>query len=263
MRTNPISAFVITFNEEANLSRCLKSLSFCDEIVVIDSHSSDRTQEIAREHGAKVIERDWPGYVAQKAFGLSQVSYDWVLNLDADEEVSPQLRASIEQVIEVEVPADLAGYEVNRLVYHFGRWWRNGGWYPEYRLRLFRRDKVTWGGRDPHERPIPSGKVLALSGDLYHYTYRDLSDQLERLHKFSSIAAQEAFSRGKRCSCWQIVVNPIVRLVKFYIVKQGFREGMAGIVVAGAEAFYTFMKYAKLWELERSAGDAEDSQGGC
>lgn len=250
-KRHPLSAFIITYNEEDNLADCLKSLSFCDEVIVIDSYSTDKTVEIAKAHGAQVIQREWPGYRAQKAFGLVQAHNEWVLNLDADERVSEELRAEIERVLAKENKDDFDGYEVNRVVYHLGRWWRSGGWYPEYRVRLLKKSKTTWGGVDPHEKPIVNGKIGRLSGELQHYTYSGLDDQLSRLHKFSSISAKEEYRRGKKAGILDILLRPSVRFIKFYFLKRGFREGTAGLVVALIEFFYTFMKYAKLWELNK------------
>lgn len=251
----PLSAFVITFNEEDNLADCLESLKFCDEVIVVDSFSTDKTVEIAKNFGAKVIQREWPGYRAQKEFGLSQTSHEWVLNLDADERVSDELRAEVERVLSTDNNSLYDGYEVNRVVYYLQRWWRHGGWYPEFRLRLLRKSKTKWGGIDPHEKPIVQGKTERLKGELLHYTYTDLDDQLSRLHKFSSIAAMEDYKRGKRSSLMSILISPIFRFVKFYFLKQGFREGVAGFVVGMNELFYTFMKYAKLWEIEKFKKD--------
>lgn len=251
-----LSAFVITFNEEEQIGDCLESLSFCDEVVVIDSFSKDRTVQIAEQYGARVIQRAWPGYRDQKAFGLKSTKYEWVLNVDADERVSPELRDSILSVLEEDAAEGqrtgrLEGYYINRVIFHLGRWWRRGGWYPEYRLRFFRREHASWGGTDPHEKAIVKGKTTRLSGELLHYTYKDLDDQFQRLQKYSKVAALEDFRKGKRAGLKQLVVSPVVRFIKFYFIKQGFKEGVAGLIVAAAEAFYTFMKYAKLWELQR------------
>ncbi len=253
----PITAFVVSFNEEEDIEACLESLSFCDEVIVIDSHSTDATPELCRTAGAKLIQRDWPGYVKQKAFGLAESSHQWVLNLDADERVSPELQKSIIEVLEKEhenevagVPRAYNGYQMNRVVYFLGRWWRSGGWYPEYRVRFLRKDCTTWGGSDPHEKPIVSGRIGRLDGELEHYTYRSLAEQIEQLHRFSSIVAEQEYRAGKRAGLRLLLLNPILRMLKFYVVKRGFVEGVAGLVVAINEGFYTFMKYAKLWELE-------------
>jgi len=252
----PISAFVICFNEEEYIAECLRSLSFCDEIFVIDSFSTDRTVEIAQSMGAKVLQRPWSGYRDQKAFGLTQVSHEWVMNLDADEQVSPELRENVLRVMrerralieKTGSAPDIAGYYITRVVYYLGRWWRSGGWYPEYRLRLFRREKVVWGGVEPHEKPLPQGKTEILGGEIYHFTYKSIDEQILQLHRFSTIAAAEEYRAGRRAGLVSLLLNPIVRMVKFFFVKRGYREGMAGFIVAGFEGFYAFMKYAKIWE---------------
>jgi len=250
----PISAFVITFNEEDRLEPCLQSLAFCEEIVIVDSFSTDRTVKIAESFGAKIFQRPWPGYRAQKEFGLGCTTYEWVLNLDADERVSNELRAAIFAAVEKQVAGNVtAGYFVNRVVFYLGRWWRLGGWYPEYRLRFFQKSKVTWGGEDPHERPEVDGKTERLEGELQHFTYRDMADQFQRLQAHSTAAARTDFNRGRRFSLWKLIFNPLVRTLKFYFLKKGYREGVAGLIVAIAEGYYTFMKYAKLWECEFNA----------
>ncbi|MCB0344888.1 MAG: glycosyltransferase family 2 protein [Bdellovibrionales bacterium] len=258
----PISAFIICCNEENYIADCVKSVAFCDEVLVVDSFSSDRTVEIAKELGAKVIQREWPGYKKQKSYALSQTSHEWVLNLDADERVSETLKNNILEVLRRESmngsSSSVIGYDVNRLVYYLGRWWRKGGWYPEYRLRFFRKSQVTWGGIDPHEKPIPHGPTGRLDGDIYHFTYKDMNDQADRLNKFSTLAAKERFAIGEQPSLIKMLVNPWVRFVKFYFLKRGFQEGMAGFIIAVLEGYYTFMKYAKLWEFHYNAKKAAD-----
>jgi glycosyltransferase involved in cell wall biosynthesis len=258
-----VSAFIICFNEEDHIEECIKSVSFCDEIIVVDSFSKDRTVELATALGVKVLQRKWTGYIDQKAFGLENSRYEWVINLDADERVSLELKENIIKVLEAsgqgkawpatkhkEGQGEINGFYINRVVYFLGRWWRQGGWYPEYRLRFFKKSKVTWGGVEPHERPIVNGAADYLEGEIHHFTYENMDEQFQRLHNFSSIASKEDFRAGKRAGIFSIVFNPILRVLKFFIVKKGYREGIAGLIVAVAEGYYTFMKYAKLWELE-------------
>ncbi len=266
LNRKPVSAFVICFNEEDNIGECLDSLSFCDELLVIDSFSTDRTIELARERGARIIQRAWPGFRDQKQFGLESVTYDWVVNIDADERVSPELRENILRVLADEHQRDLegkrgdatVGYYVNRVVFYLDRWWRSGGWYPEYRLRFFRKSSAHWGGIDPHEKPIVQGKTGRLSGEIYHFTYKNMDDQFARLHAYSSLSAKEDFRLGRKFSLWMLLVNPILRAFKFYVLKRGYREGVAGIIVAVAEGYYTFMKYAKLWEYQFNERSGEN-----
>ncbi len=265
----PISAFVICFNEQDQIAACLASLDFCDEILVIDSFSTDRTLEIAEEMGATLLQRPWPGYLKQKAFGLTQVKHDWVVNIDADERVSPELRENILRVLSEEKQLaargeerrKIVGYNVNRVVFYLGRWWRKGGWYPEYRLRVFRRDSVVWGGVEPHEKAIVSGETAILPGELLHYTYKDMNAQFAQLHSLSSSAAKADYQDGRRADIVKLLVNPVLRMLKFYLLKKGYREGTAGLIVAIAEGYYTFMKYAKLWEYQFNEG-AERGENG-
>ena len=252
-----VSAFVICKNEERNIRRCLESVKWCHEIVVIDSGSTDETLSICREYTDKIHVRNWPGYVEQKRFGLAQCSEEWVLNLDADEEVSRELRDAILEAVSDrrDWVKDINGYEINRVVFYLGRWWRRGGWHPEYRLRLVRRSAAAWGGDDPHERAEVSGRTAKLKGELRHYTYTDINSHLNSLNALSNVAARTMFDKGKRASTLNILVNPVMRFLKFYFLRRGFLEGFAGLVVAHLEAYYVFLKYVKLWELQRKAKD--------
>ena len=251
-----ISCCIICFNEEANIRRCLESVKWCDEIVIVDSFSTDRTVEICHEYTNHVIQRAWPGYVEQKRFALSQASHEWVLNVDADEEVSPELRQEILAVLHQNHPA-VDGFYVPRLVYYLGRWWWRG-WYPGYRLRLFRKAKVRWGGVDPHEKVLLRGQADRLRGPLYHYTYDDISDHMRALNGLTEVSSRELALRGKRTRYSDLLLRPLWRFLRFYLVSGGFRDGIPGLFVAATSAFYVFLKYAKLWErTTRSHSDAE------
>jgi len=255
LRREEVSAFVVCCNEEANIRRCLRSLAWCDELIVVDSGSKDATVSIAREFTDKIHQRPWPGHKEQKQFALEQCTRKWVLNIDSDEELSFELRGEILDVLMKAARGKRVanGYLLCRLVHFLNRWWDKGGWYPEYRMRFFKREHARWGGVNPHEKALVDGPVRRLGGDLHHFTYAGFPDQLESLNKHSSYAAQHLFREGKRCRPWNLVSNPLMRLFKFYVMKRGFREGRAGFVVAFMEAGYTFMKYAKLWELQRRA----------
>lgn len=247
---NSISAFIVCSNEERQIARALDSVKFCDELVVIvDDKSRDKTEEIAKSYGAKVIINPWPGFVKQKAFGLQHCSCDWVLNIDADEELSVELQSEVRRVCKS--TTDINGFEVNRVVFYLGRWWRRGGWYPEFRLRLVRRSAASWGGDDPHEHAIVSGNTARLNGELHHYTHTEIADQVDTLNRFSSQAARTQWNKGLKVSLLKLIGRPLARFFKFYIIKRGYRDGVAGLVVAVSEAFYVFLKYAKLWEFNR------------
>ncbi len=240
-----VSCTVICFNEGDNIRAALESVKWCDEIVVVDSFSTDRTLEICREYTDQIHQRPWPGFVEQKAFALSQAHYPWVLNLDADERVSPELRREIEAVL-ADPQAD--GYYIPRLVYYLGRWWWRGGWYPDHRLRLFRRERVVWGGVDPHEKVILHGRSARLRGPMLHYTYRDIAAHLATINFFTGVAARELELRGQHATLSDLFLRPLWRFLRFYVLRRGFMEGLAGLFVAQSAAFYVFAKYAKLWE---------------
>ncbi len=251
-----VSCFIICRNEESNIGDALESVQWCDEIVIVDSFSSDRTLEICRAYTDRIFQRAWPGFVAQKAFGLEQTRFPWVLNLDADERVSPELREEIER--ELGDPR-VDGYYVPRLVYYLGRWWRHGGWYPDYRLRLFRRDRVVWGGIDPHEKVILRGRSAHLQGPLLHYTYRDIEAHVATINRFTDVAARELALRGRRATLADLLLRPLWRFVRSYVLRLGCIEGLAGLFVAESAAFYVFAKYAKLWEAKAAASPREAS----
>lgn len=247
-----ISAFIICKDEERYIRAALDSVKWCDEIVVVDSGSTDRTLEICAEYTDRIYKRGWPGFVAQKQFALDQCRGQWVLCVDADEVVSPELMASMQAVLaeDRKVKSDVNGYWVPRIVFFLDRWWKKGGWYPEYKVRLFRRSNTTWGGTDPHEHPLVEGKIERLSGDLLHYTYDNLQSQVNTLNSFSSIAAEMMHKKGKKFGRLHLFLNPAARFFKFFLSKRGFREGLAGFIVAVTEAYFVFLKYAKLWEIE-------------
>ena len=242
----PISCCIICFNEEVNIRRCLESVKWCDEIVVVDSFSTDRTVEICREYTSHIIQRPWPGYVEQKRFALAQTKHEWVLNVDADEEVSSTLQREILFVLQRNDPA-VDGLSIPRLVYYLGRWWRRG-WYPGRRLRLFRKAKVRWGGVDPHEKVLLRGHEDRLQGDLYHYTYADISDHLRAVNGLTDVAVREQIVRGRRASIGDLTLRPLWRFLRFYWLRGTFTYGVPGFFVAVTSAFYVFLKYAKLWE---------------
>ena len=245
----PVSAIVVSFNEEENIGRCLESIKWCDEIVVVDSFSTDRTLEICRQFTDIVIQRKWTGYRDQKQFAHSQTSKDWVLMLDSDEEVTAALQTEIREALRTD-GAKYAGYLVPRLVFYLDRWWRRGGWYPDYDVRLFRRDVATWGGSDPHEKIIVDGPVRRLRNPLHHFSYRDIDDHIDRINRFTSISSGELRKQGQRWRLSDALLRPAFRFFRCYFLKRGFMEGFAGFHVAVTAAMYVFLKYAKLWELE-------------
>lgn len=246
----PISAAVITLNEEENIRECLESISWAEEIVLVDSGSTDCTVQIAKEFTDRVIHHSWEGINRQRDFTLTQASHDWVLCVDADERVSPGLREEIQRRVEAESDV-VDGYRMPRRTYYLGRWIRHSGWYPDRKLRLFRKSKTRFVGKDPHDRPEVDGIVHDLKGHIDHYTYSDISHHLRTIDSFSRTAAENLFQEGKRFHLIDLLLRPPWRWLDTYIIKRGFLDGVPGFIIAAGSAFYVFMKYARLWELER------------
>ena len=254
-----LSACIIAMNEEDRIGRCIDSLAFCDEVVVVDSHSSDATREVAAAKGARVIERDWPGHVAQKEYAIREARHDWVLCVDADEFLSPQLQAEVQALRERGFP-ESAGWRMPRLSSLLGRWMRRGGWYPDLQLRLFDRRRGYWGGHNPHDRVELDGPVGRLQGDLCHHPYRSFADHLRTIESYTTIAAEGMLERGRRAGVVDLLVRPPIYFVRFYVLKLGALEGWRGLVQAYLAAHYAWLKYAKLLVLqsgERATRDPE------
>ena len=258
-----ISACVTAGNEERNIARCLESLQWCDEIVVVDSFSQDRTVEICRRYTSRVYQHEWLGYIGQKNLAIGMASHPWVLVLDADEEMSPTLRGEIHEAFEADGDT-YAGYLFPRRVHYLGRWIDHGEWYPDIKLRLFRRDLGRAEGREPHDHIVVKGRTRRLRGPIHHYTYDDLRDHLETMNRFSSITAREQFREGARFHWIDFLFRPFWRFLKAYVFKHGFLDGRRGLLIASVSAFGVMVKYAKLWELEltaRAAARAPDGKG--
>ncbi|MDJ0520626.1 MAG: glycosyltransferase family 2 protein [Planctomycetota bacterium] len=253
----PISACIIAKDEADRIEACIASVAFCDEILVLDSGSSDGTPDLARAAGARVIETDWPGWVKQKNRAVEAAENDWILSLDADERVDAELRTSIERLRDEQLGDESTPrvYEVNRKVFYLGRWIRHGGWYPEWRARLFHRDHARWGGVDPHDRIECEGRPERIrSGHLDHYTYRSMEDQLHQMARFSKAKAAAMHANGARASLLGMLLRPTWRFLHNYVLRLGFLDGRSGYVLAKINAHYTFTKYAQLWELAREDG---------
>ncbi len=243
-----ISACVIVFNEETKIQRCLESLRWCDELIVMDSFSTDRTVEIAREYTPHVFQHVWLGYVGQRNLIREKASNPWILYLDSDEEVSPGLRDEILAEFS-KVDRKYLGYEFPRMVYFLGRWIKHGEWYPDVKLRLFHKDYGRTEGEEPHDRVEVRGPVKRLKNPVYHYTYDDIRDQNETLNRFSTITAQQKFVKDQRFSRIDLWFRPFFRFFKGYILRLGFLDGMPGFIIAVTNGYGAFLKYSKLWEL--------------
>jgi glycosyltransferase involved in cell wall biosynthesis len=247
-----ISVCITAGNEEPNIRRCLESATWADEIVVVDSFSRDRTVDICREYTDRVYQNKWLGYIGQKNLIKDLANGPWILFLDADEEISEGLRDEIKQEFESGTAGDYAGYEFPRLVQYLGRWITHGDWYPDIKLRLFRKDKGKCGGKEPHDRTTVNGRVKRLKSPLYHYTYTDIHNQMATLNNFTSISAEGKFAEGRRFGLSDVVLRPFFRFLRCYFMKRGFLDGFQGLIVAIFTGFGVFSKYAKLWEVQNA-----------
>lgn len=244
----PLSVVIITLNAAGQLADCLASARFADEVVVVDSGSTDGTIELATQAGARVIQQAWLGFGPQKQFAVTQATHDWVLCLDADERVTPELRGAIEAAL---VAPEAAGFRFPRCNRFLGRYLRHGEGYPDLSLRLFDRRQGHWSTDPVHEKVECSGPVGQLNGDLLHESAETLASYLTKQNRYTSLAAEAALARGKRASVGRLVFSPVVRFVKFYVVRQGFRDGWPGLVHIAIGCFNSFAKYAKMLESRR------------
>jgi len=246
-----ISVSIITLNEEKNIARCLESVKgIADEVVVADSFSTDKTKEICLQYGVKFIEQAFLGYVGQKNFADAQAENDWILSLDADEELSESLRKEI-LAIKQQPAAD--AYQMPRMTNYIGKWIRHTDWYPDKKIRLYNRKKASWQGKNLHEQIeiAPDAKLLNLKGDILHYSYYSIHQHIAQLNKFTDIGAEEAFQRGKKAPLYKVFLNPVWKFIYSYFLRLGILDGYKGFLVCGISAFATFSKYIKMRELWR------------
>lgn len=249
----PISVVIITFNEETNIERCLQSvLDIADEIVVLDSVSTDRTKEICLKYPVKFYEQPFLGYIEQKNKALEFATYPHVLSLDADEALSEELKLSVKQVKQ---NWEFEGYYFNRLTNYCGHWIKHTDWYPDRKLRLFDKRKGQWTGINPHDKyELHTGcSEKFLKGDLLHYSFPSINHHLDVVKKFTTIMAKEGFEKGKKASTVKLLLNPLWKFIKSYIVKLGFMDGYYGFVVCAISAYATFIKYVKIKELQENS----------
>lgn len=241
-----ISAILITKNEENNLARCLENIKWADEIIVVDSGSTDKTAEIAKKFGAKVFENQWSGYGAQKNFAIDKTTNNWVLSIDADEVVTSELQKEIEKIIQI--PGEYVAFKMPRKLIFQGKFLRWGGCYPNYQVRLFRKSKARFSHDLVHEKLIVDGKIGCLRGSLVHYSYKDLSDYLKRLNLYTTLDAQKRFSSGKKFHS-RYYIQPLFKFFSMYFLRLGFLDGLPGLNWAILSSFYDFVKFQKLREL--------------
>jgi glycosyltransferase involved in cell wall biosynthesis len=251
-----LSVTVITLNEAANIEACLASVAWADERLVVDCGSTDGTADLARAHGARVVVREWPGYAEQKNFAAGAASNDWILSVDADERVTPALKDEILSRLSAE-PAE-AGFRIPRLTWHLGRWIRTTDWYPDYQLRLYHRRRAAWTSRPVHESVAATGPVGGLTADLQHYAYRDLSHHFATMDRYTTLAAAGMRAEGRRAGIFDLTIHPWAAFMRNYVLRRGFMDGTAGFIVSVMNAYYVFLKFAKLW----APPGKEPSQGG-
>jgi glycosyltransferase involved in cell wall biosynthesis len=246
-----LTVTVITRNESANIEAALASVSWADEILVVDSESTDDTAAIARRSASRVETRPWPGYSAQKNYAASRASNDWIFSLDADERVTPALAAEIRSLLATEPPH--RGYRVPRISHYLGRWIRGTDWYPDYQLRLYDRRAGEWNGRRVHESVrLADGAPGQLTHDLQHYPYRDISHHLATIDRYTTLAAEQMHADGRTASLAGVVLHPPFAFFRNYILRGGFRSGGAGFVVSTLNSYYVFLKLAKAWDRGRA-----------
>lgn len=245
-----ISAVIITYNEEKNIARCIESvLPVADEIVVVDSFSTDKTKQIALSYpNVKFVENAFAGHIEQKNFAITCATYPHILSLDADEALSPQL---LESVINAKKNWEADGYSFNRLTNYCGKWIKHGGWYPDAKLRLWDSRKGKWGGTNPHDMFImdKGSKIMHLKGDLLHYSFYTINQHVQQGNKFSDIRAEALYKKGKKANSFHLFIKPAWKFFHQLILKAGFMDGMYGWIIAINSAHVKFQVYSKLWHL--------------
>lgn len=251
----PLSVVIITYNEEKNIARCIESVRMiADEIIVVDSFSIDSTENICKNSGVSFIQHPFEGHIEQKNFAVSQANHDYILSLDADEALSPELAAGIASI---KGNWQHDGYLFNRLTNYCGQWIKHCGWYPDPKVRLFDRRKALWGGINPHDKIIMAKEATTqhIPGDLLHYTFSSIAEHLDQVNKFSEIKAEGLFQKGERINPLRCILEPLFKFFKGYILKAGFLDGWYGLIVCVNSAHATFLRYAKLYEKKRAARD--------
>ena len=253
-----ISATIITFNEAENIRAACESVAWADEILVVDSRSTDDTVRVAEEFGARVLVRDWPGFAAQKQFAAEAAAHEWVFSLDADERVSEELRASVLKLRDSADESRLAdGYRVARRSFYMSRWIKGGGWYPDYQLRFYRRARGRWEGAYIHEsvKMHAGSRASTLAGDLLHYSVRDSAHHHRMIgERYAPLAARQMFESGRRTTALKVATAAPSAFIRSFVLKGGFRDGLAGLAIARFAAHHAFLKHLMLWEMQNKSG---------
>lgn len=246
-----VSTIIISKNEERNIKECLESVKWTDEIIVIDANSQDRTVAIAKEFTDKVFIEEWKGYGKAKNFALSKCSNDWVLWLDADERVTPELKAEIETILST-VGSDIAAFSIPRRANFLGKWVNHCGWYPARVIRLFRRNQSIFTEEKVHEQLKINGKIKLLKSDILHYTDPSLDHYITKLNAYTTLSAEELILKNRKFSIFKLIFNPVWTFIRMYFIKLGILDGIPGLILCVLSANHVFIKYSKLWELTKA-----------
>jgi len=245
-----ISGVMICYNAEKTIEKALSSIDWVDEIIVVDSFSTDRTLEICKKFDVNLFQKEWQGYGKQRRWSVEQAKYDWIFVIDSDEEVSSELKNELLNIKNDKTNSDV--YAMSWKVYYMNRWIMHSGWYPNYKERLFNKNTASWDENELHEKLIYDGVAIKLKGDLYHYTYKDIEDQVIKLNRYSTLAAEEFYTSGEKPSFIKSIVSAIWRFKKIYFLKLGFLDGLAGFTIAVMESYYVMLKYFKHAEINSS-----------
>jgi (heptosyl)LPS beta-1,4-glucosyltransferase len=256
-----IAAVIITRDEENNIAACLESVQWADERIVVDAESRDRTVEIAKQHATQVHVRPWPGYGPQKNFGMEQARAEWILIVDADERITPALREEIQAVLKAGPSGEIAGFEIPRRNYFYGRWIRGGGIYPDYQLRLIRKAAGRYNDTQLHENLRLQGRIERLRQPMEHYSMPTVREHVRKMRRYTTLAAQEKLKSRSRVTALDIVGHHLGTILKTYLLRGGYRDGVHGVIVALFAGMHTFVKYAKAWELLKVRGSRFDVRG--
>ena len=244
----PLSVVIITLNAADKLEACLQSVDFADEIFIVDSGSSDNTLEIANNHQARIIKQEWLGYGKQKRFATEQAAHDWILSIDADEQVSDELRASLQEAMK---SPGYQAYQMSRRNRFMGRWLGHGEGYPDLSLRLYNRNYANWSEDPVHEKVVTQAPVGRLKGDLLHESESSIAEYLEKQNSYTTLQAETLYAKGKHSGAVKIILSPLFRFIKFYFLRLGILDGIPGLVHILIGCYNSMLKYAKLWELQR------------
>ncbi len=242
-----LSVIIVAYNEEDRIKRCLESIKWANEIIVVDGFSNDGTVDICKQYTEKIYQRKWDGFISQKNYALSLATKEWVLSLDADEELSELLMDEIKGVLENN-DVDCDAYSMPRKTYYLGRWILHSGWYPDRKVRLIKKGAGVWGAVEPHDALIVKGRVCSLKHDILHWSFRNIAHHIQKLNYFTDSAALEIIKTNKRVNITDIIFHPIGMFIKMFLLKKGFLDGIQGFIAAAVSSFHVMMKYAKVWE---------------